>query len=100
LSAYVPWSCDRDEFKKETDAVRNTVEACGLLPDDVACTEMDDLDARLACGRMVVVTWRSAVCSVHSLAAGRAKLTASQIYYDLKSHKGRVSATGRMQDMT
>jgi hypothetical protein len=70
LSAYVPWSCDQDSFEKEIDVVRNIVEACGKCPDKITCTEMDGLDARLSCdmcsqdGRMVVVTWRSAVSPV------------------------------------
>jgi len=70
LSAYMPWSCDQDSFEKEITVIRNIVEACGKCPDKVTCTEMDGLDARLSCdmcsqnGRMVVVTWCSAVSPI------------------------------------
>jgi hypothetical protein len=77
LSAYVPWSCDQDSFEKEIGVVRNIVEACGKCPDKVTCTEMDGLDARLSCdmcsqnGRMVVVTWRSAVSPISLVSCRR-----------------------------
>ncbi|KIM87996.1 hypothetical protein PILCRDRAFT_814671 [Piloderma croceum F 1598] len=67
LSAYVPWSCEQDSFEKEIAVVRKIVEACGKRPNKVTCTQMDHLDVRLSCdlcsqnGRMVVVTWRSAI---------------------------------------
>ena len=67
LSRYVPWSCDQDSFEEETALVRKIVEACGELHNDITCTEMDNLDTRLSCdvcsqdGRMLIVTWRSAV---------------------------------------
>jgi vesicle coat complex subunit len=70
ISAYVPWSCDQDSFEKEIGVVRKIVEACGKRHNKVTCTQMDDLDVRLSCdlcsqnGRMVVVTWRSAVSSI------------------------------------
>jgi hypothetical protein len=70
LSAYAPWSCDQDSFEEETALVRKIIEACGQLHADITCTEMDNLDARLSCdvcsqdGRMLIVTWRSAVSPI------------------------------------
>jgi len=70
LSAYMPWSCDQDSFEKEITVICNIVEVCGKYPNKVTCTKMDSLDARLSCdmcsqnGRMVVVTWCSAVSPI------------------------------------
>lgn len=67
LSACVPWSCDQDSIEREDGVVRGIIEACGKSSDEVTCKEMDDSDARLLCdmcsqdGRLLVVTWRSAV---------------------------------------
>jgi len=83
LSAYVPWSCDHDSFEEESGVVRKIVVACGQLHQNVTCTEMDNLDVRLSCGmcsqkgRMVIVTWRSA------------------IHHALVSHRERISVGGR-----